>query len=200
MRGIGGKACIWDVHAIFLTFLFAFTAALVFKVDALVGPAADIWSIGCCIYEFAMAVRLFRPSTPFPPEDARKQEQMIGALVQKWQQGRSASKHFIPSAPHPCNRLKLLLDSKKYWAPVVWSCCDSVPTSRPKRLTNLAFLVVAKACLPMPWCLASAPFQNTRDALFIFALSCVFNTERSLLRLFGASVFYSGKQFFFFGE
>ena len=144
-------------------------AARVWQVSAVVRPAADIWSVGCCIYEFALGTRMFRSDVP--SQQQNKLEKDIGALVQSWQQERSSTAKFTGRAAPPCNRLTLLLGINEVWVSVIWDCCNNDPTQRPSSIGSLAVMTSTKSCLPMPWCLSSASFpKHTRCSVSLCVL------------------------------
>ena len=52
--------------------------------SSVIQPAADVWSVGCCLYEFALASRLFEPAQR-QDNDEGSTEGRISKLIQECQ-------------------------------------------------------------------------------------------------------------------
>jgi len=101
---------------------------------AAVTVSADIWSLGCCIYEFCEGKKLFRPEKLGESLQISQSESSVAQLLKDW---NKHYQHQLPKNLHfPCSRI-LSLPLK--WRAFAWSCTNPSRYNRPQDVAALAY-------------------------------------------------------------
>ena len=96
--------------------------------------SADIWSLGCCIYEFCEGKKLFRPEKLGESLQISQSESSVAQLLKDW---NKHYQHQLPKNLHfPCSRI-LSLPLK--WRAFAWSCTNPSRYNRPQDVAALAY-------------------------------------------------------------